>query len=342
MFRLIDVRQKKIVEFALVDLRTLKYAALSYVWGGPQKFTLLKRNLDHLQQDGALEDLPRTLADSIIFTAALDLRYIWIDAICIIQDSDEDKAIQIGNMANIYSCSTITVIASSGKDADSGLAGVTTPRSGQQTEIRVSVPDGDVPMSLVTTLCPLADEDSHFLSSAIWSTRGWTFQEREMAGRVIVFTDQQIYWACEASYGIEETEMENDMARCSWDLMKEPHALLPDLAARGEQFRQRTWAFGQYIANYQEKNLTNQGDASDAFSAFLQSIQAHTGETFLWGLPCSMFDTSIWWDGSIKDGPITRRTELTTLKVTSLQEHVPFPSWSWLGWRRAKWTGPRM
>lgn len=63
IFRLIDVRQKKIVEFTSVDLSTLEYAALSYVWGGPQRVTLLKQNLVHLQQDGALGELPRTLRE---------------------------------------------------------------------------------------------------------------------------------------------------------------------------------------------------------------------------------------------------------------------------------------
>lgn len=342
IFRLIDVRQKKIVEFASVDLSTLEYAALSYVWGGPQWVTLLKQNLVHLQQDGALGELPGTLADAIVFTAALDLRYLWIDAICIIQDSNEDQAFQIGNMASIYSCSTITIIAASGKDADYGLAGVQRPRTGRQNELRVPVADGDAPISLVTTLCRLADDDSHFLSTAIWSTRGWTFQERELARRVVVFTGQQIYWACEKSYGIEETDLESEMARCIWDQMSEPHSLISDFADGDYAFRKRTWAFSQFVANYQERNLTNQGDASDAISAVLQSIQAHTGERFLWGLPCSIFDAAIWWDGSLEDGPISRRTELTTLKVTSLQEHVPFPSWSWLGWKRAKWTGPLM
>lgn len=230
IFRLIDVRQKKIVEFASVDLSILEYAALSYVWGGPQRVTLLKQNLVHLQQDGALGELPRTLADAIVFTAALDLRYLWVDAICIIQDSNEDKAFQIGNMASIYSCSTITIIAASGKDADSGLEGVQRPRTGRQNELRVPAADGDAPISLVTTLCRLADDDSHFLSTAIWSTRGWTFQERELARRVIVFTDQQIYWACEKSYGIEETDMESEMARCIWDQMSEPHSLISDFA----------------------------------------------------------------------------------------------------------------
>lgn len=339
VFRLIDVQQRKIVEFAMVDLGKLEYAALSYVWGGPQRVTLLGENREQMQKDGALEDLPRTLADALAFTASLRLRFLWIDALCITQDSDDDKAIQIGNMSRIYSYSVLTIIAATGVTADAGLPGITKPRSSMQFEVPVPVPAGDIPESLVTTVTRLPHEEANFLTDTIWSTRGWTFQEREMAKRVIVFTDQQVYWACEATHGIEETQMESNLARCDWEQMDEPHSQMSDLTGnQAGKFQPASGDFVRCIQGYQKKNLTNQGDSLDAFSAILQGVEERTGEKFLWGLPRSIFDTAIWWDGSLDDGLISRRTCLTTRKMTSLKQRVPFPSWTWVGWQGATWV----
>lgn len=323
----------------MADLSTLEYAALSYVWGGPQKVTLLNENRAALQQDGALKDLPQTLADAIVFTAALRLQYLWIDAICIIQDNNDDKAIQIGNMANIYSYSIITLIAATGKNADSGLPGVTAPRDGWQTEVRVPVPENDVPMSLVPSMNGLIDEESNFLAGTVWSTRGWTFQERELARRVVVFTEQQIYWVCGEAYGIEETSMDTELARCDWHEMEEPRAMsLYVDKKQNNKILHDPVNLSKSIEFYQRKSLTNEGDAFDAFSAIIQSIEDRTGETFLWGLARSNFDSAIWWESSLDDGLVRRRTCRTTLKVTSLKQHVPFPSWTWLGWKETVWS----
>lgn len=332
----------KIVELKAADLSKLQYVALSYVWGGPQRVTLLKENRNALQQDGSLTDLPQTLADAIAFTAALHIQYIWIDAICIIQDSNEDKAIQIGNMANVYSYSLVTLVAATGTNANAGLPGVTTPRDTWQTEVRVPVPEQDVPMRLVTSMSRMTHEDDNFLTGTIWSSRGWTFQERELARRIVAFTEEQVYWICEGGYDIEETDVTSGtgIARCDWEYMEEPRALRLNLRKNqpADEAVHDPYALGKCIDYYQTKTLTNQGDAFDAFSAILQSIEDRTGETFLWGLARSTFDTGIWWDGSLENGLVRRRVCLTTLEVTSLQQHVPFPSWTWLGWERATWA----
>lgn len=92
-------------------------------------------------------------------------------------------------MANIYSCSLITLVAATGMNANSGLLGVTTPRDMWQTEIRIPFVEQDMPMKIVTSMNRLTHEDANFLTGTIWSTRGWTFQERELAPRIVAFTE---------------------------------------------------------------------------------------------------------------------------------------------------------
>jgi hypothetical protein len=67
-----------------------KYAALSHCWGERQPLRTSKNNLAMMRKDIRWKDLPRSFADVIIIARARSLNYLWIDSLCIIQDSPED------------------------------------------------------------------------------------------------------------------------------------------------------------------------------------------------------------------------------------------------------------
>ena len=68
-----------------------QYAALSYCWGGPQLVRTTKRNLKRHYKEIKMSDLPPTLQDAVLTTDKLGLEYLWVDALCIIQDDDRDR-----------------------------------------------------------------------------------------------------------------------------------------------------------------------------------------------------------------------------------------------------------
>ena len=67
-----------------------RYVALSYCWGRDASLTLKHANFEQFKVGIALSNFPRTLRDAVVVTRAMGLRYLWIDAVCIIQDSAED------------------------------------------------------------------------------------------------------------------------------------------------------------------------------------------------------------------------------------------------------------
>ncbi|PYI07227.1 hypothetical protein BO78DRAFT_429049 [Aspergillus sclerotiicarbonarius CBS 121057] len=304
--------------------------------GGPQTFQLEKSTIIQLAQPGSLAAgaLPQTIEDALSLTESLGFERIWIDALCIVQDSPDDKAAQIPAMSQIYGFATFTIVAAAGPNVNSGLPGLHPgTRFLEQKEVIVR-PYGELPgFSLMTTLQPLGDNGHHYLEGTDWNSRGWTMQERTLSRRVLVFTREQVYWACRKASWYEESYFENSSLQCH-----RFHETALELSLRRssrnryqpEGSQPQLWRIYQtLVTNYTRRNFTYDGDVFDGFSAITQGLSSLSGEDFLWGLPRSHFEQSLLWSSFTGQ---RRRLEKSTLPMTSLPDHVYFPSWSWMGW----------
>lgn len=106
-----------------------KYLTLSYCWGWTQKGKLMTANLEAYKQCLPVDKLSRTIRDAVTVTRALGFRNLWVDALCIIQDSDPDKKSQLPLMGSIYQDSAITLAAAVGSHADAGLFAIRDPHA---------------------------------------------------------------------------------------------------------------------------------------------------------------------------------------------------------------------
>jgi hypothetical protein len=97
------------------------YVALSYCWGGNQLVKTTRANIPSKRRGIALEDLPRTLQDAVQVCMQLKIRYLWIDALCIIQDDKNDVAREISQMGLIYNRAALVIAASRAKSVYDGF-----------------------------------------------------------------------------------------------------------------------------------------------------------------------------------------------------------------------------
>ncbi|KAK3938993.1 hypothetical protein QBC46DRAFT_216294, partial [Diplogelasinospora grovesii] len=82
-----------------------QYAALSYCWGGDQPGKTTLTDLYSYTRQLSLTALPKTLIDAIRVCRGIGMRYIWIDALCIVHEDPEDKAREISrNGENLQEC----------------------------------------------------------------------------------------------------------------------------------------------------------------------------------------------------------------------------------------------
>lgn len=120
--RLLDTSSLRLQTF---DPETLpRYFTLSYVWGSKKYARLQSDNLIEMTTVGFEDDTKfhPSVSDTIVLMSSMKARYLWVDTLCIIQDSDADKLAQIDQMDAIYANSALTIVAAG--DEPEGLPGV--------------------------------------------------------------------------------------------------------------------------------------------------------------------------------------------------------------------------
>lgn len=113
-----EFRHPRVIETAdMIGNTNMAYAALSHMWGDPVQgaappLQALRSNFREITERGIdFGRLPRTFADAVITCRRLGIRYIWIDSLCIIQDSSQDWGREAGTMHLVYKFAEVTVVA---------------------------------------------------------------------------------------------------------------------------------------------------------------------------------------------------------------------------------------
>jgi len=264
--------------FNLIDISNLcvsgaprhcKYVTLSYVWGSMSSRSQANSgNIKTLQQPGGLKfiDLPLTISDAINACTRLGYRYLWVDALCIIQDNAENKHYQISHMDRIYEGASLCLVAAAGMDANYGLPGVSRPRSWNSAGSRIH----DIQIS------PLIDNVEDLITLSKWNRRAWTFQESWLSKRLMFFTDYGLVYHDRSPNSPYRVDHGNYYSTYGSDSFRESSA-----SARG------------MLKAYTGRELSFEGDILKACSGVMHRVFPG-GTTY--GLPYEDFHSWIIWN----------------------------------------------
>ncbi|KAK4236970.1 heterokaryon incompatibility protein-domain-containing protein [Achaetomium macrosporum] len=170
----------------------VKWCALSYCWGDGPTLTTTKATLEARLASISFNDLPSTLRDAVLVCQKLDVFYIWIDSLCIVQDDEEEKIHDIAHMPDVYGKAYITLSASSASSVTEGfLHPPTIDMRFTPFALRYRCRDG---AERTLVFQPLISADSDPVN-----LRGWTLQERVLSPRVIDFSNLQVRWRCQTT-----------------------------------------------------------------------------------------------------------------------------------------------
>ena len=214
--RLLDLRSSvpgQLDQIKLVQgLQILtKYVALSYCWGSTPHFCTTRDTLPAFSDGILLSCLPARFQDAVHFTRKLGIRYLWLDALCIVQDDHDEWEREASNMGQIYASAYLTIAVTHSADNTSGFLPPRTPNlfypplpytthritgnhQGQQFSIYARpthlVAHHDILIRTTDIFAPMRHTESPLLC------RSWAFQERMLSRRVLHLHATELVWEC--------------------------------------------------------------------------------------------------------------------------------------------------
>jgi hypothetical protein len=266
--RLLDIRGATVkLMLQSENPTTVPYAALSHCWGNAQPLRTLSTTIAHFQQGISTKILPQTFLDAIFIARSLDFQYLWIDSLCIVQDSVADWEEQSSMMASIYSNADLVLGASAAASASEGFLGARYP----YREGNVAVQVNGAQTTFVYRLL-----HHHIYSEEPLDKRGWALQERLCAQRFLSYGKWEMLWECKR---ICCSESERSLLK--------PDASPGNFQAELE--KTAPWDFGncwrrRVASPYGTRMLTKDTDMPVAISALAARFQSRFNGTYLSGL----------------------------------------------------------
>ncbi|KAM0812142.1 putative Heterokaryon incompatibility domain-containing protein [Seiridium cardinale] len=293
----------RLVQFADIAEVRGTYACLSHCWGqDPMPVTTTMENLDNNIKSIPFCLLPPTFRDAITICRKLGLRYIWIDSLCIIQNSTEDWEIESAKMAGIYQNSFITVAATSSSDFRGGCF------QESDADMCFRVKYG----AILDTNIAVRDEIIGELSELYpLFTRGWVHQERMLSRRLLYCNRGELQLECREEMACE----------CGNNKIMPPGTnLLERLAAKSRYHRPNgnrlSSSWQTAVMTYTTLGLTKAKDKLPAISGCAKDMRSSERGRYLGGL----------WEHTLAEELLwVTNNHLKSLRPPDWRA----PSWSW-------------
>ncbi|KAF4975726.1 hypothetical protein FDECE_18542, partial [Fusarium decemcellulare] len=241
------------------QIRNYRYAALSYCWGLSPPFTTTSVTIKERKEGFSIDQLevPRTIAEAARVAHGSGLKYLWVDALCIIQGRDDvagaDWRRESERMRLVYGGAYVTIVAAGTSDASGGLI------LGKPTCVLTS-PGRDIVALTLKISDP--DSDAPFWKEAIFS-RAWTCQEWYLSSRLLVFTSTAVYFRC------QETDFPSSVT--SHGSFK---SVLP---SSRRLYSAKPWSM--FVVNFAARNMTNPTDKLPAIAGLARNFHEFGGDT---------------------------------------------------------------
>lgn len=203
--RLLDVGADNTDSVKLVGATGLPgstaYIALSYCWGPSQNHVLMRTEVEQAAQNIEIAGLSTTAQDAIECTRRLGRRYLWIDALCIVQDDPDDWAREAARMQDVYGHAWLTIIASAASSSDQGF--LREREVDQAMPILLPNPVNGQYIDGLTWRLVDADAWRDEVETSPLSARAWCVQERFLSLRTVFFGRNQVLWECHHMHACE-------------------------------------------------------------------------------------------------------------------------------------------
>jgi hypothetical protein len=305
---------------------TAPYCALSYCWGGEQSLKSTLETYGDWLGDVPWSQLPQSLRDAVIACSKLGIKYLWVDAFCIIQDDEDDKAIEIAGMTDVYRNSYLTIAASRATNVREGFLHTRTATQYPQDVFKVAYQPRLLGRQGCLTLIRTTIEPEPL------DKRGWTLQERLLSPRTLEFGSRQLRFICQHNpRGLtdgwrlwpESNDVRQDNLEHVAILQADDDS--PQSLALSRTFLETVETWYRLIEVYSHRSLTVPEDRILAISGIAMRYGRVLNDKYFAGHWRSTFARSLYWEASEPTRVYTRPRRGPTWSWTSIDGPVKFP-----------------
>jgi len=310
----------------------LDYLTLSHRWSTQNLFTLKTSNIKELNQEIPLRLLSKTFRDVVDITRKLGIRYLWVDSLCIIQDSLQDWRSESARMGDVYKFAycNLSATRASGGSYD-GLYVDREPLSIKPLLLQGSAEASKATQALVRneTYCiHRGCEEWTEVTNAPLNKRAWVLQERIMSPRTLHFCHNQVVFECCGAQCSERwpevsvpllvnNSFQHYPLESAWAGLNAPSYL-------SSTTPMRFWESMNIIKYYPTMQLTMEGDRLIALSGIARAVQSHLGgQKYVAG----------FWSTDLLFQPLWRCRDRATVGDGADTAGFAAPSWSWISAR---------
>ena len=305
------------------------YVALSHRWGDAGLPQTTLANIAQRKRSVSVTELSKTMQEAIAVVRSLGFRYLWIDALCIIQDSKEDWLRESLRMSEVFKSAILTIAVT---DSDHHSKGVFTAREASCVR-PVRFEDFRMPRTSrswfdgegVLYVLPSAGKASKGVRpNGALDSRGWVLQEQLLSPRILYYSRGELFWDCvtvsaSESSPISSSLLADDRSSETWalKLIRRVVTSATDVAAARKHMGA---AWLELATNYSARKLSNPKDKLMAMEGILIRGSVLTfGDALVSGMwKSDLWKQLTWWT----PGP----------NLDSHIEEPKFlaPSWSWM------------
>lgn len=290
--RVIDVGDANSSEPRLVETRGLhdNYVALSYCWGDPEihpRMRTLKTNYDDHMRCIEYSSMPRTIQDAVTVCRKLGVRYLWVDALCIIQEDLPDWIEESVKMCSVYTNALCTISAAHADGVSGGIF--------SKQEFASHTHELNLRGRSIYTRKFLAPYHEHFDFGNIFhcpaatsmvdpsarltepiAERGWTLQESILSNRLLHYTTDELMWDCNET---RRCECGNSVGAS--DVSENYNALLRRLDIPVSDEEWRIWMLWQgFVETFSLRRLSFEPDKLPALAGLAEQYVGHLQQRF--------------------------------------------------------------
>jgi len=305
------------------DSNNTQYATLSHCWGASKVLKLTSTTFERLKTGIEISELAQTAQDAIFTARSLGIHLLWIDSLCIFQDSQEDWQQEAALMSHVYKNSTLNIAASVAADSNASCF----PKK-DTSSIE--------PCMVQTAWIDKYNDTYHLYYDDFWDAtlkkmpltkRAWVVQELLLAPRVLHLCGKQLFWECYELCACETypdgTPPSSHLRWVSGDARW--HAFIKTgtrhVAVENDSNCKKTTLLELWhgiVELYTSCNLTYTTDKLVALSGVAKLMEQALDDEYCAGLWRSRLVTELFWFGPLSNQGLSLRPS-------------PYraPSWSW-------------